>query len=68
MGIFSYPFFCISSGSLIPQYRPSWHAAEIAHEDPVYRGLKRPITGEEYRYAIRCAKEAGLHRGFEVSL
>jgi putative pyruvate formate lyase activating enzyme len=50
--------------NIMAQYRPAWHAGEIAQENPVYRGLKRPITGEEYRFAIRCAKEAGLHRGF----
>lgn len=50
--------------NIMAQYRPAWHAVEIAQENPVYHSLKRPITGEEYRYAIRCAKEAGLHRGF----
>jgi len=47
MGNFSHPSFYISSGSIIPQYRPAWHAAEIAHKDLVQRGLKRPITGKE---------------------
>jgi len=50
--------------NIMAQYRPAWHAVEIAQENPVYHSLKRRITGEEYRFAIRCAKEAGLHRGF----
>jgi putative pyruvate formate lyase activating enzyme len=33
-------------------------------ETPLLDLIKRPITSEEYQYAIECAKEVGLHRGF----
>ncbi len=49
--------------NIMAQYRPAWHAAE-AGRSPVLRPLQRPITAKEYEYAIRCARENGLHRGF----
>ncbi|MCJ7794912.1 MAG: radical SAM protein [Methanoregulaceae archaeon] len=52
--------------NIMAQYRPAWHALQVADQQPGYRGLKRPITGNEYRSAIRWAKDAGLHRGFPV--
>jgi len=50
--------------NIMAQYRPAWHARQIADQHPGYQGLRRPITGREYRSAIQCAKDAGLHRGF----
>jgi putative pyruvate formate lyase activating enzyme len=50
--------------NVMAQYRPAWHAAEIAGKDPAYRSLRRPITLNEYRQAIDWAREAGLYRGF----
>jgi putative pyruvate formate lyase activating enzyme len=50
--------------NVMAQYRPMWHAAEIASRDPAYRGLKRGITSQEYRDAVEMAREAGLYRGF----
>ncbi|MDD1673467.1 MAG: radical SAM protein [Methanomicrobiales archaeon] len=34
-------------------------------ETPLLKLIQRPITTEEYVYAIRCAREVGLHRGFD---
>jgi putative pyruvate formate lyase activating enzyme len=52
--------------NIMAQYR--WPASvsppELIKKNPNYRDLLKPITAEEYQYAIRCAKEAGLHRGF----
>jgi putative pyruvate formate lyase activating enzyme len=50
--------------NIMAQYRPAWHARQIADQQPGYQGLRRPITGKEYRSAIQCAKDAGLQRGF----
>jgi putative pyruvate formate lyase activating enzyme len=33
-------------------------------ETPLLSLIQRPITTEEYQYAVRCAHEVGLHRGF----
>ena len=52
--------------NIMAQYRPAWHARQVADQQPGYQGLKRPVTGTEYRSAIRWAKDAGLHRGFPV--
>ena len=46
------------------QYRPMWHASEIAAKDPAYRELRRRITSKEYREAVDMAREAGTYRGF----
>jgi putative pyruvate formate lyase activating enzyme len=35
--------------------------------NPVIQKLGRRITAEEYRFAIRCAVDNGLHRGFWIS-
>jgi putative pyruvate formate lyase activating enzyme len=47
--------------NIMAQYRPAWKAAGDA--EPIFRALQRPITAAEYRYAVRCAMEFGLHRG-----
>jgi putative pyruvate formate lyase activating enzyme len=52
--------------NVMAQYRPAWHAVQVAGENPSYDALRHPVTREEYRYAIRCAQEAGLHRGFPI--
>ncbi|MDH7593499.1 MAG: radical SAM protein [Methanomicrobiales archaeon] len=49
--------------NVMAQYRPMWHVLEPG-DNPLLRRLRRPITLEEYRYAISCARRAGLHRGF----
>ncbi|MDN7023974.1 radical SAM protein [Methanoculleus sp. FWC-SCC1] len=49
--------------NVMAQYRPAWKAAEGGME-PAFTALQRPITAAEYRYAVRCAMESGLHRGF----
>lgn len=52
--------------NIMDQYR--WLRA-LSYEDlernPLLKLIRRPITLDEYAYAIRCAREAGLHRGFE---
>ena len=52
--------------NIMAQYRwpTSISPPEFIKNDPNYRALLRPTTAEEYRFAIRYAKEAGLHRGF----
>lgn len=50
--------------NVMAQYRPMWHAMEVAGKDPAYRELRRRITSQEYRQAINWAREAGLYRGF----
>jgi len=37
---------------------------EFIKKYPGYESLLRGITSEEYGYAIDCAREEGLHRGF----
>lgn len=49
--------------NIMAQYHPAWRAAE-GGRSPVLAALQRPITAREYRYAIDCAKENGLSRGF----
>lgn len=44
--------------NIMPQYRPIFRASE-------YRELNRGITRHEYQDAVTCAKQWGLHRGFE---
>jgi len=50
--------------NVMAQYRPMWHAMEVAGKDPAYRELRRRITSQEYRQAIDWARESGLYRGF----
>jgi putative pyruvate formate lyase activating enzyme len=50
--------------NIMAQYRPSWRVVEQTNE-PLFLLLGRPITRDELQYAIKCARKAGLHRGFE---
>jgi putative pyruvate formate lyase activating enzyme len=52
--------------NIMAQYRwpTSISPPESIRKDPRFRELLRPLKMEEYRQAIRCAKEVGLHRGF----
>jgi len=36
-------------------------------KNPLLKLIQRPINIEEFAYAIQCAKDNGLHRGFENS-
>jgi putative pyruvate formate lyase activating enzyme len=50
--------------NIMDQYRPCGRIIEeisYAYRELLMRG----ITGEEYRYAVGCARDYGLHRGFE---
>ncbi|MDV2482869.1 4Fe-4S cluster-binding domain-containing protein [Methanoculleus sp. Wushi-C6] len=49
--------------NVMAQYHPAWRAAE-GGRSPVLAALQRPITAREYEYAIGCARESGLSRGF----
>jgi putative pyruvate formate lyase activating enzyme len=49
--------------NIMDQYHPSWHASSLKLSSP-YRSLGRRITPDEYRTAITCASNSGLHRGF----
>jgi len=49
--------------NIMDQYRPSWHAVRTI-ESALPSSLHRKITPEEYHFAIRCALDNGLHRGF----
>jgi putative pyruvate formate lyase activating enzyme len=49
--------------NVMAQYHPAWRAAE-GGRSPVLAALQRPITAREYEYAVRCARESGLSRGF----
>ncbi len=49
--------------NIMDQYHPSWHTSGVMRASlPV--SLGRRITAGEYRFAIRCAMDSGLHRGF----
>jgi putative pyruvate formate lyase activating enzyme len=50
--------------NIMDQYRP---CGRIVNEPGNFYHdlLMRRITGEEYRYAVGCARKYGLHRGFE---
>ena len=49
--------------NIMDQYHPSWLASSLKLSSP-YRSLGRRITPDEYRSAITCASNSGLHRGF----
>jgi putative pyruvate formate lyase activating enzyme len=49
--------------NIMNQYHPSWHTLGDGNSS-LLRILGRRITPEEYRFAIRCARDCGLHRGF----
>ena len=49
--------------NIMNQYHPSGHTREDC-DSSLLRILGRRITHEEYRFAVRCARDSGLHRGF----
>jgi putative pyruvate formate lyase activating enzyme len=50
--------------NIMNQYHPSWHT-QGDWISSLSRSVGRRITPEEYRFAVRCARESGLHRGFQ---
>jgi putative pyruvate formate lyase activating enzyme len=50
--------------NIMDQYRPRWKVTEQT-DHPVVRMMNRPITREEYSYAVYCAKKEGLSRGIQ---
>jgi putative pyruvate formate lyase activating enzyme len=50
--------------NIMGQYRPAWRVREDSGST-IFRQMRRTITKKEFRYAIECARKAGLHRGFE---
>jgi putative pyruvate formate lyase activating enzyme len=48
--------------NIMDQYRPQWKVTEKT-DHPVVGMMNRPITLQEYSYAIDCAKKEGLSRG-----
>jgi putative pyruvate formate lyase activating enzyme len=52
--------------NIMDQYRPnqSVDCQECVSNHPGFESLFRPVTEEEYGYAITCARKYGLHRGF----
>ncbi len=57
----------ISSDSyvnIMDQYHPSWHTRDM-DDGTLPRPLFRRILPEEYRFAVQCARQNGLHRGFQ---
>jgi putative pyruvate formate lyase activating enzyme len=49
--------------NIMNQYHPAWHAGSMEVSSP-YRSLGRRITPDGYLFAITCALDSGLHRGF----
>ncbi len=49
--------------NIMDQYRPCWKIVSESG-DHIFDSLKRGIKRDEYRYAVRCATENGLKRGF----
>jgi putative pyruvate formate lyase activating enzyme len=49
--------------NIMDQYHPSWHT-QGRSDLSLPSSLQRKITPEEYRFAIKCALDSGLHRGF----
>jgi putative pyruvate formate lyase activating enzyme len=49
--------------NIMDQYHPSWHAR---NKDNVSlpSALQRRLLPREYQFAIQCARDSGLHRGF----
>jgi putative pyruvate formate lyase activating enzyme len=50
--------------NIMDQYHPSWHILGDG-DSSLLRILVRRITSDEYLYAIRCALDSGLYRGFQ---
>jgi putative pyruvate formate lyase activating enzyme len=49
--------------NIMDQYHPSWHTSGRI-QDSLPGSLGRGVTADEYHFAIRCALNCGLHRGF----
>lgn len=49
--------------NIMDQYHPSWHTSNNDMKS-LPASLKRRITAGEYRFAISCAQNCGLHHGF----
>jgi putative pyruvate formate lyase activating enzyme len=49
--------------NIMDQYHPSWHA-DIKGAGSLPPSLHRRLMPQEYRFAVECARENGLHRGF----
>jgi putative pyruvate formate lyase activating enzyme len=49
--------------NIMDQYHPSWHAG-YKGTGSLPRSLHRRLLPQEYRFAVQCARESGLHRGF----
>jgi len=49
--------------NIMDQYHPSWHA-DNKGTGSLPRSLHRRLLPQEYRFAVRCARKSGLHRGF----
>ncbi len=49
--------------NIMNQYHPAWHAGSMKVSSP-YRSLGRRLNPDEYLFAITCALDSGLHRGF----
>ncbi len=54
---------CDSYVNIMDQYHPAWHTTGIG-KGSLPSSLGRRITPGEYHYAIQCALDSGLHRGF----
>jgi putative pyruvate formate lyase activating enzyme len=50
--------------NIMNQYHPSWHT-QSDWISSFFQSVGRRITSDEYIYAIRCALDSGLHRGFQ---
>ena len=50
--------------NIMNQYHPSWYT-QGDFDSSLLRTLGRRITPEEYRFAVRCARNSGLHIGFQ---
>ncbi len=49
--------------NIMNQYHPSWHTSSN-RRSLLFPSLCRRITSNEYHFAIQCALDSGLHRGF----
>jgi putative pyruvate formate lyase activating enzyme len=49
--------------NIMDQYHPAWHTMGI-EKGSLPSSLGRRITPREYHFAIRVARNSGLHRGF----
>jgi putative pyruvate formate lyase activating enzyme len=52
--------------NIMDQYRPAWKVKEET-VNPILLQMNRPISREEYQYAVGCAREEGLYRGINKS-